>query len=89
MAAHGFVDVHCGKGGNVKAGEPHVEDDGYFQVVLVVFEFFAISSRSDLVSIICRYSSGSLFADVITTPIFLPIGAEFEEFAVDFHGDVA
>ena len=90
VAAHGFVDVHGGQGGDVKSGEPHVDDDCYFEGVGVVFEFFchfvAVGFGSDDLPPFfwVGVCGGHDEAD-----FFLPFGAEVEDFAVDFHGDVA
>ena len=77
-------------GGNIEAGEPHVDNDGDLHGVIVVLEltsqfFFVVLGADNLFPVF----GVIVAAGHNDTDLFLPAGSDLHQLAVNLHGDRA
>ena len=90
MTGHRLIDIHCGKGRNIKAGQPHIHNDSDFKRRVVVFE---LSRHIFFVSLIADYFT-PFFGIVVALrhdncDLFRPSRTQFQNPLVYLHGDGA
>ena len=90
MTGHRLIDIHCGKGRNIKAGQPHIHNDSDFKRRVVVFE---LSRHIFFVSLIADHFT-PLFGVVVALrhdncDLFRPSRTQFQNPLVYLHGDGA
>ncbi len=86
MTCHRFVNVHRGERRHVKAGQPHIHNDGDFQRVVVVLELLC---HFVLVTFVADYFP-PLFGVVVAgghnhADLFRPLRAHGENPMVNLH----
>ena len=90
VAVHGLVHIHGGKRRYVKTGQPHINDNGNLERIIVVFEsacqLLLVCFRADNVFPILGIF---VAAGHYNGNFFFPCGAQLENLTVNFDGNRA
>ena len=86
MSGHGLINIHRRQRGNIKAGEPHIHNNGDFQRIVVVFELTGKLIFAGLVADDTAPFFGIVIAGSHHNSDFLiPSGTHFQKFPVNIH----
>ena len=85
---HRFIDIHCSKRGNVKSGQPHIDNYSDLHRIVVVFELpgqlFLVRLGANNLFPVFRIVIAASHDD---TNFFIPFRPQLQQFPIDLHGN--
>ena len=86
MSGHGLINIHRRQRWDVKTGQPHINNNGDFQRIVVIFEFPGKLIFAGLVA----DDTAPFFGIVVAGShhhcnFFIPSGTHFQKFPVNIH----